>query len=257
MINHLTVTCIRPSPDVITTLQNKLGGQYILHTITERSDFIPTLVQQQPALLLIDGDQPDWREWAVATISNNATRRIPIIVYVESLTIFHSQAPQSGITASLSRSALLNQTEKIVQQYARYLTAEQSALLDCDCQSPLPPQAQQAIEQFNAGEYYRQHDLFEALWMETASPIRELYRAILQIGIAYYQITRHNRNGAIKMLERSRQWLNGLPDVCQGVDIQALRDDSHQVYQALLNSQQITNFDYQLLQPIKQISVKN
>lgn len=253
MINHLPVTCIRPSSDVITTLQ----AFYHLKTIVQRTNLIATLVEQQPALLLIDGDQSDWRDWTVATISNNATRRIPILIYTQSLRDFHNQAPQSGITAVIARETLLSDHQKIIPQYARYLTTEQVEQLDCDCQSSLPPTAQQAVKQFNAGAYYQQHDLFEALWMETDSPVRELYRAILQVGIAYYQITRHNRNGAIKMLERSRQWLNRLPDVCQGIDLVALREDSHQVYIHLLNTPEIGDFDARLLQPIKQVNAEN
>jgi predicted metal-dependent hydrolase len=249
MIKQLSITCIHPSPNVIATLQQT----YFLHALTERKQIIPTLVKQQPALILINGDHPEWREWVVTIISNNATRRTPLIVYAELLDSFHRQASQSGITAVISQDKLISDHQQIIQQYARYLTPEESQQLDCDCQAPLPPTAQQAVEQFNAGQYYRQHDLFEVLWMETQSPVRELYRAILQVGIAYYQITRNNRNGAIKMLERSRQWLNQLPDVCQGVDIAKLREDSYQVYRHLLEITHISEFDQQLLQPIKQI----
>lgn len=251
MIKQLTLTCIHPSPDVIATLK----ADYRLHTLTERQALIPALVQQQPALILVNGDQHDWRDWVVTIISNNATRRMPILVYAESLETFHSQASQSGIRAVISRGTLINQHEQLISQYARSLTPEQHQQLICDCQAPLPPAAQQAIDQFNAGEYYRQHDLFEALWMETTSPIRELYRAILQVGIAYYQITRDNHNGAIKMLERSRQWLEQLPDVCQGIDVAALRHDSQQVYNRLQEIEQLADFDAQLLQNIKQINL--
>ena len=59
---------------------------------------------------------------------------------------------------------------------------------DCDCELPEPARA--AIAKFNDGEYYEQHDLLEALWMETESPVRQLYQAILQVGIAYYQLER-------------------------------------------------------------------
>jgi len=57
--------------------------------------------------------------------------------------------------------------------------------------------------------------------MATSGPVRELYRAILQVGIAYYQIERGNHRGALKMLLRSVQWLAMLPDRCQGIDVTA------------------------------------
>ena len=94
---------------------------------------------------------------------------------------------------------------------------------------PAAPAAEQGLQAFNRGEFYRQHDLFEAQWVETAGPVRDLYRAILQVGVAYYQIERGNYRGALKMLQRSVQWLFLLPDVCQGIDVAQLRRDSYRV----------------------------
>lgn len=106
--------------------------------------------------------------------------------------------------------------------------------LDDQCADPLPPQAREAIDLFNAGAYYRQHDLLEALWRAEKGPVRDLYRAILQVGIACYQVTRDNRRGALKMLQRSLRWLSTLPDVCQGVDVARLRADALRLREALL-----------------------
>ncbi len=124
--------------------------------------------------------------------------------------------------------------------------------LDCACRDSLPPLAQEGIARFNAGDYYRQHDLFEELWRQTTGPVRNLYQGILQVGIAYYQITQHNRRGAIKMLRRSARWLALLPDVCQRVDVQRLRRDSTRVRLALeqMESADLADFDRSLLQPV-------
>ena len=89
------------------------------------------------------------------------------------------------------------------------------------------------IARFNAGDYYDQHDFFEALWMAEPGPVRDLYRAILQVGVAYHHITQGNPRGALKMLRRSAQWFASLPDVCQGVDVRQLREDAAAVEAAL------------------------
>lgn len=94
------------------------------------------------------------------------------------------------------------------------------------CAEPLPDAARAAIALFNAGEYYAQHDAFELLWAAEPRPIRDLYRAILQVGVAYYQITRGNERGGWKMLKRAERWLAPLPPVCQGVDVAALTADA-------------------------------
>ena len=68
------------------------------------------------------------------------------------------------------------------------------------------------------------HDLFERAWMEDESPGRELYRAILQVAVAYYQISRGNYNGAAKMFLRMRQWIDPLPDFCRGFNVAQLQN---------------------------------
>ncbi len=124
---------------------------------------------------------------------------------------------------------------------------------DCACAEPLPARALEAIRLFNAGEYYLQHDVLEALWRDEPRPIRNLYQGVLQVGVAYYQALQGNRRGALKMLRRSARWLDGLPDVCQGVDVAALRADSARVQAALLalRDDEMTAFDRGLLRGVR------
>jgi predicted metal-dependent hydrolase len=123
------------------------------------------------------------------------------------------------------------------------------------CRDPLPPRAREAIRLFNAGQYYKQHDLLELQWREERGPVRDLYRAVLQVGIAYYQITRNNKQGAIKMLMRAARWLAILPDVCQGVDVARLREDALQVRRTLeqMDTDDLSGFDRRLLRPVRLI----
>lgn len=125
--------------------------------------------------------------------------------------------------------------------------------LENSCGDPLPPEAAQAVDLFNAGEYYRQHDLFEALWRAEPGPVRDLYQGVLQVGVAYYQITCGNRRGALKMLRRSARLLARLPDVCRGIDVRQLREDSAHVRAALESTpaEDIAAFDRRLLKPVK------
>lgn len=124
---------------------------------------------------------------------------------------------------------------------------------DCACAEPLPARAQEAIRLFNAGEYYLQHDLLEALWRDEPRPIRNLYQGVLQVGVAYYQALQGNRRGALKMLRRSARWLDGLPEVCQGVDVAALRADAACVQAALLalRDDEMAAFDRGLLRGVR------
>ena len=75
---------------------------------------------------------------------------------------------------------------------------------------------------------------------------------MLQIAVAYLQIERGNFNGAIKMLQRVKQWIDPLPDTCRGIDITQLRTDSTAVYEALqsLGRERLSELDKSLLKPV-------
>jgi len=90
----------------------------------------------------------------------------------------------------------------------------------------LHPLAQIGIELFNSGKYYEAHEPLEAAWMVTPSPERDLYQGILQIGLAYYQISRGNFRGALKMFKRGQKNLAPLGEIMLGIDINQLKEDA-------------------------------
>lgn len=69
--------------------------------------------------------------------------------------------------------------------------------------------------------------------METQSPERDLYQGILQIGLAYYQISRGNYGGALKMFKRGQRKLGPLGDSMFGINIGQLREDASAVEEHL------------------------
>ena len=210
------------------------------------------LADVRPALILVDGRVPGWEWWAVTPRASAATRRIPVILVADAATI-GDDALRVGVSAVIAPAELARFLPALFRDLARPDDATLRAALADPCAEPLPDEASEAIRRFNAGDYYRQHDLFEALWMAEDGPIRELYRAILQVGIAYYHIVGGNRRGALKMLLKSQQWLAPLPDTCQGVDIAQLRADAAAVRAELerLGKNGSAGFDLALLKPIR------
>jgi predicted metal-dependent hydrolase len=230
----------------------QLGGGYPVATYTDRAETITHLTDDHAALIIVDGDQDGWQFWTTTPKASPATRRIPIILVSDSAET-RAAALIAGADLALSTAELLKDATKLAADYARVIDPARAEQLACDCREPLPDLAEQGVEKFNAGEFYKQHDLFEALWMQTESPVRDLYRAILQVGVAYYQIERGNARGARKMLLRSVQWLSILPNECQGIDVQQLREESSRVRAALENMREedIAQFDKTLLKPLK------
>ncbi|HMM29335.1 MAG TPA: DUF309 domain-containing protein [Aggregatilineaceae bacterium] len=200
--------------------------------VTDQAGYIDRLVEAHAALVLVDGDAQDWRWWVAAAKVRQETRRIPVFV-IATGAARAAEALSAGADRFLTADSLVSDLPPAIVQAARVPDESRQARLDCQCAEPMPPLGQQGIARFNAGDYYGQHDLFEALWMAEPGPVRDLYRAILQVGVAYHHITQGNLRGALKMLRRSAQWLAVLPDACQGVDVRQLRADAAAVEAAL------------------------
>jgi hypothetical protein len=246
----MTVIGIAGQPAWAESAAAHLTGATVVR-YTERTGFVARLADDRTALLLVDGGDADWRFWTVTPKISPATRRVPVVLVTDSANQ-RDQALRGGTNLVLGRHELVASLPMLLAEVARVPDPAALALLERQCGEPLPPEALDAVAKFNRGEYHEQHDAFEALWMAEPGPVRQLYQGVLQVGIAYYQITRGNGRGALKMLLRSIQWLAPLPDVCQGIDVARLRADAAAV-RAELERVGVDNpdrFDLILLQPV-------
>ena len=223
------------------SLYGRLG-----HLFTQLADW-------QPALLLFDLNNKaiPWQKWIPALKSSPATRRMPIMCFgphedVTSMT----NAKKVGADVVLARSRFTADMPALLQKYANI---PDETLLHETCQEPLSAKAIKGLELFNEGHYFECHEELEDAWNEDSSPGRELYRGILQVGVAYLQIERGNYRGAIKMLLRVRQWLDPLPPVCRGINIAQLRADVQAVHDTLLElgADRLSEFDLSSFQKVK------
>jgi hypothetical protein len=90
-----------------------------------------------------------------------------------------------------------------------YLSAQDPSAEDLKGPSPSPqgdgdleadPQLAEAIALFNAGEWYRCHDLLEDLWHQCQGPDRQALQGLLQIAVAQLHLERSNLRGATVLL---------------------------------------------------------
>jgi hypothetical protein len=210
-----------------------------------RGQLFANLADWQPALLLFDlnNDAIPWQRWIPALKSSPATRRMPIMCFgphedVERMT----EAKRVGADVVLARSRFTADMPNLFQKYANI---PDQTILQETCQESLSAKAIKGLQLFNEGEYFECHEELEDAWNEDQGPGRDLYRGILQVGVAYLQIERGNYRGAIKMLLRVRQWLDPLPDLCRGINIAQLRRDAQAVHDTLLQlgPERINKFD--------------
>lgn len=211
------------------------------------------ITEWQPALLLFDltNEAIPWQRWIPKLKSSPATRRIPIICFGPHKDVEQIQeAKRVGADLVLARSRFTADMPDLLQKHARL--GDDNAMLAA-CRQPLADLARRGIEMFNDGHYYKCHDDLEEAWMEDESPGRNLYRGILQVGIALYQVERGNYRGAVKMLLRVRQWLNSLPDVCREVNVAKLRENTTLIHEHVtdLGSERLDEFNWEIVEEVE------
>jgi len=94
------------------------------------------------------------------------------------------------------------------------------------CDEPPPPELIKGIGEFNAGEFFEQHETIELLWRATRTPDRALYHGILQIGVGFHHWRNGNFHGAATLIDEGLERLRPFAPRCHGVDVAALIADA-------------------------------
>jgi predicted metal-dependent hydrolase len=117
----------------------------------------------------------------------------------------------------------------------------------------MTPQLLEAIEQFNRGEYFEQHETLEALWRAEPGEVRRLYQGILQIGVAFHHLRRGNLAGARRLLARGLTAIEPFQPTCQMIDVADLFAASRRALAAIeaLDPGQPSTFDWKLAPTIR------
>ena len=214
--------------------------------------FIRTVAEMQPAMILVDitSTSLPWQRWIQILKTSAATRRIPIVAYGPHVhTERLEQAKMLGADEVVPRGRLHASFGEIVRRWAR--TADPGAARQ-SCAQPLSAAARIGIDCLAQGRYFEAHEHLEQAILAQPGPESMLYRALLQVAVTYLQIERGNGRGAAKMLLRMHQWLDPLPDACQGVDVAALKGQVARLRSAIdvVGLQGVATLDRSLLAPI-------
>lgn len=121
------------------------------------------------------------------------------------------------------------------------------------CAEPPPPLLLEGIALFNEGRYYEQHECLETLWRAEPRAVRRLYQGILQIGVAFHHLRRHNHHGTCSMLARGATHLRPFAPACQGVDVADLIDAAARALEAVehLGPHRLDDFDWRLAPKVR------
>ena len=245
----LIETAIQISPD-----DDEHLGRTFAEPIQGRDGvLLEKITQWSPALIIFDlgNDSVPWLEWITLLTSVPAARGMPVLCYGPHIDNENlNAAKEAGATKVVTRSNFVKNLPELLLKHAKVIDLDE---LQMTCEEPLSHYALKGLEKFNRGKYFEAHDLLEIAWMEEQSPGRDLYRAILQVSVAYYQILQRNYNGAVNMFLRMRKWLDPLPEVCRGINIGKLRQEAYSIHQEMLNlgAERISEIDLNMMKPVE------
>jgi len=181
-----------------------------------------TAMRDGARLVIVDTSAQDipWLKWVSAAKEDASTEAVPILAFGSHVDgELRQRALGAGVDRYLARSNFSEGLPEIIAAAVREATDE-------PCGEPLPARALHGIEEFNAGQYFEQHETLELVWRAELRPIRDLYRGVLQIGVACLQVERGNAPGALKMIDRGVKWLQPFRPACQGIDVDRLLADA-------------------------------
>jgi uncharacterized protein len=222
MSDQPTLIMIVPNLIFATRIEDaaRSAGAAVLSPI-DQAVFLMAL-RDGARLVIIDAsaDNVPWMEWVRAAKDDPTTEAVPILAFGSHKDIeLRNRALGAGVDRYLARSNFSEGLIEIVDAAVRDNTND-------PCSEPLPAGVLRGIEEFNAGQYFEQHETLELVWRAELRPIRELYRGVLQIGVGCLQVERGNAIGALKMIDRAVKWLQPFRPACQGIDVDRLLADA-------------------------------
>jgi predicted metal-dependent hydrolase len=97
----------------------------------------------------------------------------------------------------------------------------------------IDPRFQEAIDLFNAREFFTCHDVLEEIWGETLNG-REFYQGLIHAAVALFHFGEGNLGGARKMAGSAMRYLEPFRPDCHGVDVERLFGEFQTCFAELL-----------------------
>lgn len=200
------------------------------YTVDEADQFVEAVARTFPVLALLDLKTPgDWEAAVRECKVKPHTRLVPIFAFGSHVDVETLQrARRAGADHAWARSRMMEELVGVVDRHIHPPVRHPEGCADSPSRAAVA-----GLLAFNEGDFFEQHEYLELAWNEETRAVRDLYQGILQVGVAFLQIERGNRRGALKMFRRGLPKLRGLADVCQGIEVGAFRAASEQIHREL------------------------
>ena len=76
-----------------------------------------------------------------------------------------------------------------------------------------------AVEQFNNGDFFSAHDLFEELWIDCRTHEKEFFQGFVQLSVGMFHLVSGNFKGAVSQLHKSVEKLEKFTPKFSEIDV--------------------------------------
>ena len=204
------------------------GGDPV--TVDAAELFLAAIERAFPVLALLDLKTPgDWETAIRQCKMKPHTRQTPLYAFGSHVDVATLQrARKAGADHAWARSRMMEELVAVVERHVHPPVRSPDGCGDRPSRAAVA-----GLLAFNEGRFFDQHEYLELAWNEETRAVRGLYQGILQVGVAFLQMERGNRRGALKMFRRGLPKLRGLADVCQGINVAGLRDAAERIHRQL------------------------
>lgn len=85
---------------------------------------------------------------------------------------------------------------------------------------------EQGIELFNAGEFFRSHEVLEEIWTHSIQPERWFLQSLIHFAVAFHHHQRGNNIGAVRQLTKGIRKMQGYLPEWGGVRTSAIEQEA-------------------------------
>lgn len=122
----------------------------------------------------------------------------------------------------------------------------------------VPGSFQQACDEFNSGFFFETHETLEELWQQERGPVRDLYKGLIQVAVAYVHISRNNHFGADRLFRTALGYLAPYrAEGAMGWDVRRILGVSEEAHRRVneLGKGHLDQFDFSL-RPVYEFDVR-
>jgi hypothetical protein len=92
-----------------------------------------------------------------------------------------------------------------------------------------------AVQQFNGGRFFECHETLEEVWQNERGPLRNFYKGLIHVAVAFVHIGRQNYFGGNRLFRTAQEYLAPYRETgAMGFDVARLLDETRAAHAVLI-----------------------